>query len=465
MKQNAVFLSTRELGSDLLIILLLGLGMGAVALLYTALDRLLLHPIKLQGQDRMVRVGEINAPITSWTWFPYSFYQSMQSLHSFDALAVEGEVDSAVTNGSGTEPAVGSMVSGNYFALLGTRAELGRTLTPADDSPSTTVPIVLSHRFWIQELGALPEISGAVVHLQRKPFVVVGVMRESFFGTRLDAGPDFWLPPAAQGLLSTKALTDSDTDRSFSIIGRLREGVTQAQAQAEFSGLYRTVRAKGEAGSHPLIASIAEGSFAMREQFSRALQLVLWGVAILMSMVCASVAGMLVARAVRCERETAVRIALGAGRLVVAKNVLGESLILGVWGASIGLGFAYLCAPLLKSLLPVARTPLPVSLSPSLGVICLVSVLALIISVVFGAAPSVLSMRVAPTSHYAAAMRSEGLRALAAPYLFSKRVRPWCCSRSPGCFSTRCVPFAAPIRDSMCSMSSHSLFARAGHRQ
>lgn len=396
MKRIAVFFSRRNLGSNLLIVLLLGLGTGAIALLYTALDRLLLHPVQVANQGRLVRVGEVHPPVTSWNYFPYSFYQIMQPMRSFDGLAVEGEVDTAVTSVSGTEPAVGSMVSGNYFALLGARAELGRTLTAADDSAATSIPIVLSHRFWARESSALSAVPGAILHLEGKPFVVVGVMPERFFGTKLDASPDFWLPLAAQAVLSNKALTDPDPDQQFSILGRLREGVTLFQAQSEFSSVYRTGRGNEEARSSGLIAPIAEGSFAMREQFSRALRLLLWGLALLMSMVCASVAGMLVARAVRREQEAAVRMALGASHLNLANDALIESVALGVLGACNGIGFACLCAPLLKQLLPVTRTPLPISLVPSFGTDCLISALALIVSVIFGVVPSLLTLRVVP---------------------------------------------------------------------
>jgi predicted permease len=396
MNRIVNFFSRWDVGSNLLIVLLLGLGLGTTALLYTALDRLLLHPLRIADPDRLVRVGEVHSPVTSWNWFPYSFYLTMQRMHSFDGLAVEGEVDTAVTSASGTEPAVGSMVSGNYFALLGARAELGRTLSPADDSAATGVPIVLSHGFWVREFAASPAILGTVVHLQGKPFSVVGVMPKRFFGTRLDASPDFWLPLAAQALLSHTPLTDPNPDRDFSIVGRLRPGVTVLQAQSEFAGVYRAARANGEAQSRGLVAPIAEGSFALREQFSRALRLLLWGLAILLSMVCASVAGMLVARAVRRERETAVRMALGATRLKLVRRALIESATLGMLGACTGVGFAYLCAPLLKALLPAGRTPLPVSLFPSLGTDCWIIVLALITSAIFGTIPSTLTMPVMP---------------------------------------------------------------------
>jgi hypothetical protein len=110
-------LSRRDLASNVLIVFLLGLGLGTTALLFTALDRLLLHPLPVKHPGGLVRVGEVNGSITSWNWFPFSFYQAILPMHGFDGLAIEGEVDTSVTRGSETESAVGSMVSGNYFDL------------------------------------------------------------------------------------------------------------------------------------------------------------------------------------------------------------------------------------------------------------------------------------------------------------------------------------------------------------
>ena len=396
MRHAAVSIFHPNFGPNLLIVLLLGLGMGATALLYTALDRLLLHPLRVPNADRLVRAEERHPPVTSWTWFPFSLYESMRPMRSFDALAVEGEVDTTFMLGTRTESAVGSMVSGSYFSMLGARAERGRVLTHADDSAGAEVPVVLSHRFWVREFGESAAALGATLYVQGKAFTIVGVMPQRFFGTTLDANPDFWIPLAAQHLLSEKSLTDPDPDRGFSIIGHLRQGVTVAQAQAEFAGVYKGSRQNGGERSQGFIAPIVEGSFVLRDQFSRALSLLLWGLAALLGMVCASIAGMLVARAARREREIAVRMALGATRLHLAVRAFVESTTLGAIGAGCGLGIACLCAPLFTRLLPAGRTPLPVSLLPGATTDWIIVGLALAVSVVFGTIPAWLASRVAP---------------------------------------------------------------------
>lgn len=325
MRHTANSLFPKDFGPNLLIVLLLGVGLGATALLYTALDRLLLHPLQVPNLDRMVRAEEKHSHVTSWSWFPYSLYEDMRSMHSFDALSVDGEVDTTFMQNARTEPAVGSMVSGSYFSMLGAKAELGRMLTQADESAGAEVPVVLSHRFWVREFAKSAAALGATLYVQGKAFTIVGVMPPRFFGTRLDASPDFWIPLSAQHLLSEKSLTDPDSDRGFSIIGRLSQGVTVAQAQAEFAGVYQGSKPSEGAKSRGFIVPIAEGSFSLREQFSRALFLLLWGLAALLGMVCASIAGLLIARTARHEREIAVRMVLGATRLHLAGRALVES--------------------------------------------------------------------------------------------------------------------------------------------
>jgi predicted permease len=396
MRHTAVSVFPRNFGPNLLIVLLLGLGLGTTTLLYSALDRLLLHPLRVPDVGRLVRVEERHPPVTSWTSFPYILYESMRPMHSFDALAVEGEADTTILPGARAVPALGSMVSGSYFSMLGARVRLGRALTQADESVGAEVPVVLSHRIWVRDFGESAAALGATLYVQGRPFTIVGIMPQGFFGTRLDANPDFWIPLAAQHLLSEKSLTDPAPDQQFSIIGRLREGVTVAQAQAEFAGVYQGSKENGDKRSQGLIVPIAEGSFALREQFDRALNLLLWGLGALLAMVCASVAGILVARAVRWERETAVRMALGASHLRLAQRAFFESMALGVTGAGWGLTLAYLCAPFLTGLLPAGRTPLPVSLLPDARTDLLIAGLALSVSLVFGTIPAWLATRVAP---------------------------------------------------------------------
>jgi putative ABC transport system permease protein len=392
----------REIGASATIILLLSAGLGAGILLYTALDRLILHPLNIPEPETLVRAAEQQPPITMWQYFPYSSYDVIRNMHSFADVAIEGPVDTTIKTGTGLRPALALMVSPNYFSILGVPAKVGRVFGDADGMlPSGEIQVVLSHRFWTRELAGRAQVLGSSVELQGALYTVVGVMPEGFVGSMLDNNPDLWLPPNAQSRLSRKALTDPRTDRHFSVLARLKKDATIEQAQAEFNVAFQRLElAAGRPNTKRkgIIVPAAQGTFALREQFGRALTLLLSGVGMLLSMVCASVVGLMIAKATYNERDTAIRIALGASRSSLIWRLFTESAMNGMMGACGAILVASLCASPLAKLLPVGRSSLSVSLVPSWKIDFLAVLLALTISLLFGAITASFSTQVAPQS-------------------------------------------------------------------
>jgi predicted permease len=390
--------------ANLTIVLLLSFGLGAAALLSAALDRFLLHPLDVPHPETLVRVIERHPPVINSEWFSFSLYDAMRPMHALRDLAVVGNFDAAVSlrNGAHTDvrPIWAQMVSGSYFSMLGAAAATGRTLGPADEHTSATgVPVVLSHRFWTRAFANSPTLIGSTLTIQDKPFVIVGIMPQSFFGTRIDESPDLWLPLSAQPLLSNKSLTDPDTDRPFAILARLRSGITLTQAQQEFAGVYRIIHHRDEptdTGAQGLLVPIAENTFALRDPFRHALTLLLWGLAALLLMMCANVGGLLLARTARRERDTAVRIALGASRARLLTHALLESVALGLAGGCGGIALAFAGAPFFVRLLPLGSGANPVSLAPNVSIALVALGLALLLSILFGAVPAWLASRAMP---------------------------------------------------------------------
>ena len=399
------FLFTRtNRAANLTIVLLLSFGLGAAALLSAALDRFLLHPLDVPHPETLVRIIERHPPVINSEWFSFSLYEAMRPMSTLREVAVEGDIDAAVSLHNGAQadvrPILAQMVSGNYFSMLGATAAIGRTLSPSDEHPSATgVPVVLSHRFWTRAFANSRSILGSTLTIQGKPFVIVGVMPQSFFGTRIDQSPDVWLPLSAQPLLSKKSLTDPNSDRHFAIFGRLQSGITLAQAQQEFAGIYRTIHLREDphdTGAQGSLVPIAENTFVLRDGFRHALTLLLWGLAALLLMMCANVGGLLLARTARRERDTAVRIALGASRARLLTHALLESIVLGLLGAGGGIALAFAAAPLFARLLPLGRYAHPVSLAPNLTIVLLALALALLLSLLFGTVPAWLASRAMP---------------------------------------------------------------------
>jgi predicted permease len=390
--------------ANLTIVLLLTFGLGAAALLSSALDRFLLHPLDVPHPETLVRAIERHPPITNSEWFPFALYEAMRPMHTLRDLAVEGNIRTAVSLRGGTRedvrPILAQMVSGNYFSVLGAAAATGRALGPPDEHPGATgVPAVLSYRFWTRAFANSRSIRGATLVIQGKAFVVVGIMPQSFFGTRIDESPDVWLPLSAQPLLSNKSLTDSDPDRHFAILARLRNGVTLPQAQQEFAGVYRTIHHRDEptdTGAQGSLVPIAESTFALRDPFRHALTLLLWGLAALLLMMCANVGGLLLSRNARRERDTAVRIALGASRARLLTHALFESVALGLAGGCGGIALAFAGAPFFVRLLPLGSNANPVSLAPNFSIALVALGLALLLSILFGAIPAWLASRTMP---------------------------------------------------------------------
>jgi predicted permease len=399
------FLFTRSnRAANLTIVLLLSFGLAAAALLSAALDRFLLDPLDVSHPETLVRAVERHPPVTSWEWFPYSLYQAMRSMHTLREVAAEGSIDAAVTLHNGTHddvrPILAQMVSGNYFSMLGATAAAGRTLGPADEHTSATgVPVVLGYRCWTRAFANSRNLLGSTLTIQGKPFVIVGIMPKSFFGTRIDESPDVWLPLSAQPLLSNKSLTDPDPDRHFAILARLQPGVTLAQAQQEFAGIYRVIHQHENSNDTQAQGSLvraAEGTFVLRDSFRHALTLLLWGLAALLLMMCANVGGLLLARTARRQRDTAVRIALGASRTRLLATALLESAALGIAGGCGGLALAFLGAPFFVRLLPLGSNANLVSLAPNLFITFVAVGLALVLSILFGAVPAWLTSRAMP---------------------------------------------------------------------
>src|ERR1700761_8290950 len=369
-------LTRNNRAANLTVVLLLSFGLGAAALLSAALDRFLLHPLDVPHPETLVRAVERHPPATSWEWFPYSLYEAMRPMHTLREVVVEGSIDAAVSLPNGTHddvrPILAQMVSSNYFSMLGARSDIGRALGPADErSSGTGVPVVLSHRFWTRAFASSRTVLGSTLTIQGKPFVIVGIMPQSFFGSRIDESPDVWLPLSAQPLLSNKSLSDPDPDRHFAILARLQPGIMLAQAQQEFASVYRAIHQPEDAndtGAQGSLVAIADTTFALRDPFRHALTLLVWGLGALLLMMCANVGGLLLARTARRQRDTAVRIALGASRIRLLTTALLQSAALGLAGGCGGLALAFLGAPFLVRLLPLRSNATPVSPAPTLTI-------------------------------------------------------------------------------------------------
>jgi predicted permease len=380
----------REPGFCATVILLLGLGIATTCLLLTAIDRLLLRPIDVPHAELLVRAAVLEPKGMVYTFFPYQVYEDFErQTKTLSATAADANVDVAVSRGAMPEPAVAHMVSGSYFGVLEVPAALGRTLIPGDDR-GDGIAVVLSYGLWQRQFGGSSSALGTRVFIDGQAFVVVGVMPRGFFGTSLDTPADLWIPLASEARISTVSLESPQSYRTFDIFGRLKAGVPLGEAQDEFRALLASFLA-----AHPDLAGSAERGTVepiarrvtwKQDQLSGFLLLLLGAVGLTFAILCANAAGLFVARAARRERETAVRLSLGATWAQLLRQQLGEAWPLALLGATIGVALAWAAGPLVLRFVPAGQGPLPISLRPGLSVTAVSVGIALAVSLVFGGA-------------------------------------------------------------------------------
>jgi predicted permease len=379
----------RHPSASLAAVLTLALGIGAITALYSAVRSVLLEPPPFQAPDELVTVHLTprDQP-ASRLEISYPDYRDWRAQsRSFQDLAAHQSALGRVVWEAGGDPmpASGTMVSGHFFALLGTLPALGRTLGPEDDRPGAELVLVLSDGLWRRAFGGRRDVLGRSVRLDGLAHTVVGVMPPEFDYPRT-AG--FWraVEPAVDSLVHKREIG------FLSVVGRLRPGVTPGQAEAELSEV--ADRVAREALPPDLHLATRIGS--LREQLvggARPVLLVLFGAtALVLLIACVNVASLLLAQLPARRRELAVRTALGAGRGRLLRQLLVESLTLGAAGGALGVALAVLAVQGLGALVPPELFR-PDSVRVDRGVVAFAALVALLASVGFGLAPALASAR------------------------------------------------------------------------
>lgn len=356
---------------------LLGLGIGSAMLVFGLADELLLKPLPVRDPGNLYLLERTEPDMLRPTpYFALRLWrEAVQTSPVITASVAETPPEPRylvpLRDGATTRLVIAQVVSPNYFEELGIRPAAGRLLDASDANVEGALPAVLSYQFWQSQFGGDASAIGRTIRLKDHSFVIVGVLPRAFHSVDIDRAPDVRLPMPAAELL----FQGIDGGYWFEILARLKPGAT---AQAAASAMLPSLQAAEEAdalernalqktGVSPAIIAkeahswmpvwqpVANGLSRVRQQFGDALRMLLAGVGLLWLAVCANVAGLLIARAGERRKEFGIRVAVGASRARIVRQVVAEALALAIPGALLGGFLAWALAPAVLGLLPPVR--------------------------------------------------------------------------------------------------------------
>ena len=324
-------------GFSLVIILTLALGIGVNTAIFSVVYAVLLRPLPYPSGERLVMLGENAGKATgiSVTWINYQHWRAEN--RTFEDVAAASGADFTMTGHGEAVVTHGALVTSNYFHLTGARPIEGRLLTADDDRAGAPPAVLLTYDFWVKRLGSDQRAVGSSLALNGNAYTVVGILRPA--SSPLLPGRDYYLPlhPNERQALNRSA------HGSMRVLGLLKKGVTVAQARADLDGIMKRL-ALSDPGPESDHRASAQFLIERITGDIRPTLLVLMGaVGLVLLLACANVASLLLVRGASRSREMAIRSAIGAGRMRLARQLFTENLILAAMGGACGVALAAWC--------------------------------------------------------------------------------------------------------------------------
>ncbi len=412
--------------------LTLALGIGANTAIFTLVHAVLLRNLPVADPSTLIRVGDkddccVDGGLPGnddYSLFSWELYKHLQaSVPEFEQLAAMQSYPWKMTvlsdrAGALAQGVPASFVSGNYFETFGLRPFAGRLLTPADDVPGAAPVAVISYQAWQRDYGADQSILGRTFLFKTYPVTIVGIAPPGFYGERMiDAPANFYLPFSLEPTLSQASLLHAKQANWVYVLGRVKPGTAIAPLQEKVSAslrqwlganldLYKKADVKKHLdATHTTLTPGGAGIANMQQEYESGLYLLMTISGLVLLIACANLANLVLVRAIGRSSETSLRMALGAQRVRILRQMLTESLVLSAIGGVAGLGVAYGGTKMLLSLAFPDSPNLPIQATPSLPVFGFAFGLTMLTGLIFGMAPAWITARAQP----AEALRGSGL--------------------------------------------------------
>ena len=359
------------------------LGVGATTAIYSLVDQVLLHALPVRHPERLVlidwRGDQVANAFGSWNLMSYPICRDLdQQKEFFDGVFCRALTTVNLSTGADYYPARAEIVSGNYFLVLGVGATTGRVFAEDDDGTPNANPVaVLSYDFWKTQLGGTTDVVGRTVLVNRHPLTIVGVAAPTFRGIDVGQVPSLWIPASmsAQAIPGFSDLLNRRT-RWMQVLGRLNQGMTLQRAQTGLQPWFKAMlqedtrrlgfpviaaeRRRRFLDSSLVLTAAPQGHSSLRRRLMEPLWVLFAVTAVLLGLACLNVSGLFLARGSARDRELSTRLALGASRGRIGRQLLADSLLIALVGGALGAAAAPIAVRTLIALLPtdVAGTAL-----------------------------------------------------------------------------------------------------------